>query len=312
MDVLTDVLATTRVRGGVSGRIEARAPWGLDFDGSRPASFHVVVQGACWLRLEGDSEPVQLVQGDVVLLSRGVRHVLADSPRTTARDFRTLVANSDVAPGAALRVGGSGSPTVLVCGAYDEDAQLSSGLLAALPRLVHLRAAQAWAGGALPAAVHLLAAEVEQPRPGSDDVVSRLVDILLVYILRGWHETDPASSGWFGALSDPVIATAISAVHAEPGRRWTVAGLAREAGLSRAAFARRFASAVGEPPLTYLTRWRMTLAGALLRDSPQPLSVIADRVGYDSEFAFARAFRRHHGVAPGRYRRRAQLPPTTA
>ncbi len=304
MDVLTDVLAKTRVHGGISGRIQARAPWGLSFDGSRPASFHVVVQGACWVRLDGAAEPVQLVQGDVALLPRGVAHVLADAPDRPTVDFRAVVGEQAVRPGTTLVVGGTGAPTVLVCGAYDEDSELAYGLLRALPPLVHLPAAQAARERALPTAVHLLAAEIERPSPGSDDVVSRLVDVLLIYILRSWRERDPASCpGWFDALVDPLLGRAISLIHEHPQRRWTVAALAAEVSLSRAAFARRFATLVGEPPLAYVSRWRMTVAAALLRDTTQPIAVVADRVGYDSEFAFARAFRRAHGVAPGRYRR---------
>jgi AraC-like DNA-binding protein len=310
VDVLTDVLATTRVRGGISGRIEARAPWALHFDGSRPASFHVVVQGACWLRLDGAPEAVQLVQGDVALLPRGAAHVLADATATPPEEFRTLVERHDATTGSTLAVGGgAGSATVLVCGAYDEDADLSIGVLASLPPLVHLRAAQATTGGALPTAVHLLAAEMEAPAPGSEDVVSRLVDVLLVYILRSWQHADPGSCpGWFAALADPLVGAALGAVHADPGRRWTVASLAASVGLSRAAFARRFTDVVGEPPLGYVSRWRMTVAAALLRDTSHPLAVVADRVGYDSEFAFARAFRRAYGLAPGRYRSRARPP----
>jgi len=305
VDVLTDVLAATRVRGAVSGKIEARAPWGLYFDGSRPASFHVVVQGACWLRVEGGREPVQLVQGDVALLARGAAHVMGDAPGSPPVDFRTVLAREPTGTVTALQVGGEGASTVLVCGAYEEDKHLADhGVLTALPPLVHLRAAQGTRGGALAAAVDLLAAEMDGQRsPGSDDVVSRLVDVLLIYILRSWQETDQASRpGWFGALADPLVGRALAAVHADPMRRWSVASLGAEVGLSRAAFARRFMATVGEPPLAYVTRWRMTVAAALLRDTSAPLSQVADRVGYDSEFAFARAFRRAHGVPPGRYR----------
>jgi AraC-like DNA-binding protein len=151
--------------------------------------------------------------------------------------------------------------------------------------------------------VRLLTAELDMAHPGARDVTRRLVDVLLVYILRTWQEQHGSElAGWFGALHDPQIGKALTLIHEAPDRRWTVAQLAGEAGLSRAAFARRFAALAGEPPLTYLTRWRMTTAALLLRDSTEPLSVIADRVGYDSEFAFARTFRRSHGQPPGRYR----------
>jgi AraC-like DNA-binding protein len=154
--------------------------------------------------------------------------------------------------------------------------------------------------------VDLLAGELLHPRPGSDAVVRALLDMLLLYLLRAWYADRPGQdsvTGWIAALNDPAVSAALHCIHHEPARLWTVESLAGQAGLSRAAFSRRFTALVGQPPLTYLTWWRMTVATRLLHDSTNPLSTIAARVGYGSEYAFAHAFKRHIGIAPGRYRR---------
>lgn len=153
--------------------------------------------------------------------------------------------------------------------------------------------------------MQLLGAELENPRIGSDGIVPALIDTLLLYILRAWLEDQPATAAdsWATALRDPAIAPALAAIHEDPAEQWTVEALAARAGLSRAAFARRFTALVGEPPLGYLTRWRMTAAARLLREGDVPLSTIAARTGYGSEFAFGKAFKREYGLAPGHYRR---------
>jgi AraC-like DNA-binding protein len=173
-----------------------------------------------------------------------------------------------------------------------------------MPDVVHLPATPG-RHPALRSAIDQLCAELERPRPGSDSVVSALIDLLLLYILRAWQDEQPpdGTASWAAALADPVIGRALRAIHAEPGKAWTVQALGQHTGLSRAAFARRFTALVGEPPLAYLTAWRMTAAARLLRETSTPLSAVAAHTGYGSEFAFAKAFKREYGVAPGSYRR---------
>jgi AraC-like DNA-binding protein len=299
VDVLTDVLTATRVTGGVSGRLTARAPWGLHFDEGGVANFHIIVRGSCWLRREG-AEPVLLQEGDVTLLPSAGPYTAASDPEVAAVPFARVLAGRGDAR--SISVGGTGAETVIVCGVYDLGGDLGHPLLSALPRFVHLPAV-AIRGGPVDTAARLVAAELDAPAPGGPQVTGHLLDVLLIYILRAWWQRyGNTRSGWFGALRDPEIGRALTLMHQAPGRRWTVERLAGAVGLSRAAFARRFAVLAGEPPLTYLTRWRMTTAAILLRDNNEPLSVIADRVGYESEFAFARTFRRAHGQPPGRYR----------
>jgi transcriptional regulator GlxA family with amidase domain len=174
-----------------------------------------------------------------------------------------------------------------------------------LPELIHLPA-HLGRHPELRSTVALLATELEHPRLGTDAVVPALLDTLLLHTLRAWLDRQadrPETTGWAAALNDPPIAAALQAMHDDPARPWTVATLAASAGLSRTPFARRFTALLGQPPLTYLTWWRMTTAAGLLRQSDAPLVRVATEVGYASEFAFAAAFKRHHGTAPGRYRR---------
>ncbi|WP_370144936.1 AraC family transcriptional regulator [Streptacidiphilus sp. EB129] len=203
------------------------------------------------------------------------------------------------------RSGDGGPVTTVLCGAYELDASRTHPLLLTLPDLIHLPA-HAGHRPELGAAVALLAAEVEHPRLGTDAAVPALLDTLLLYILRLWFNEQPSrgsTTGWAAALNDPPVTAALHAIHRAPASPWTVAKLAAEAGLSRAPFARRFAMLTGQPPLGYLTWWRMTTAARLLRTSDAPLRSIAAQVGYTSEFAFANAFKRTHGTAPGTYRR---------
>ena len=314
VDVLTDVLAAARVGGAVFARSEARAPWGLHFEGSRRAAFHIVSRGTCWLRLDDPSgtrrggAAVRLRAGDVMFLAQGTGHVLSDDPATPAVEFAALARHDEGGrPAVGVQAGGMGPATGLVCGAYAFDADGPHPFLKSLPELIHLTAESLSSGGTLEATVRLLCGEVEARDPGAQAVVDRLVDVLLIYVLREWlGRQEEGCPGWFGGLRDPQVGGALSLIHGSPGRRWTIASLGAAVGLSRAAFARRFGALVGEPPMSYLARWRMTLAARALREREDPLSAIAHRVGYDSEFAFAKAFKRLHGEAPGRYRARSR------
>ena len=302
MDVLSDALAAMRTGRPRSVRTEASAPWGLRFQPVVGASFHVVLQGTCWL-IPAQRAPIPLAPGDVVFLRSGRGHGLADSPATPLASFQPEQAGT-ASPIGRLRIPGPGPRTVLLCGAYQLDQTRPHPLLRDLPEILHLPA-RLGRRTDLQAAVELLGAELEGARPGADAIVPALVDALLLYILRSWLESrsQEAAGGWAAALADPAVAAALRSMHRDPARPWTVGELGAQAGLSRAPFARRFTALVGEPPLTYLTRWRMALAGRLLRETDLPLAAVAERVGYASEFAFARAFKRAYGTAPGQYRR---------
>lgn len=299
MDVLADVIAAVRNGRAVASRTVGRSPWGLRFGDPVGMVFHVVVSGSCWLTLS-DLDPVRLDAGDVVLLPEPGPHTLSDRPGAPSVDFGDVVDELDE-PIGGLVIGGDGPAVELLCGAYLVHRSGSHPLLRAMPEMIHLRAHGAARSSSMGATVALLAEEVQRQDPGAAIVIGALVDALLVHIVReGFAQV---GDGWVHALSDPPIADALSAIHADPSAPWTVQQLAAAAGLSRSTFARRFRQHVGEAPLGYLTRWRMIAAARLLRDTDEPLRAVARRVGYVSEFAFSRAFRREYAVAPGRYRR---------
>jgi AraC-like DNA-binding protein len=302
VDVLADALAAMRTGLPRSARTDVRAPWGLRFPEINGVAFHVVVRGTCWLLPASDrSNPTQLFPGDLVLMRDGTAHALADDPATPLTDFDPVLDDA-TSPIGQVEVNGPGAATLLLCGAYQLGRGRAHPLMDELPEIVYLPARPGRHAG-LRAAIELLGAELDKPRPGGDGIVPALVDAMLLYILRAWLDDHAAApSGWASALLDPALSSALAALHAHPSRRWTVQDLSAAAGLSRSAFAQRFVTLVGTPPLTYLTWWRMTVAERLLRNSADPLDVIGRQVGYVSEFAFAKAFKREFGVPPGRYR----------
>lgn len=307
--MLSDVITVARTGRPRSAYVRWHAPWGQQFaavPGS--AGFQVVLEGSCWLLLP-HAEPLRLAAGDVLFLPQGSGHTLADHPARAAT--ASVCRPDDAEPSASYasdsvdRLGQAGPVTVVLCGAYQLDPSRTHPLLLTLPDRVHLPA-DPNRHPELHAAVRLLATEVAHPRPGVGATVPALLDTLLMYILRIWLAEQPVhggTTGWAAALNDPATSAALHAVHHNPAAPWTVATLAAEAGLSRAAFARRFAELVGQPPLGYLTWWRMTTAARLLRSTQAPLHSIASQVGYTSEFAFANAFKRMQGLPPGAYRR---------
>ncbi|WP_067670722.1 AraC family transcriptional regulator [Nocardia miyunensis] len=292
MDVLSDAIAAMRIGQPHSNRTELRAPWGIRFPAQRGAGFHVVLQGACWLiPMQGD--PIRLVVGDVAFIPRELGHAIADSLDTPLLD-----------PGDADAPSVGEPTTVLLCGAYLLDQSRAHPLLAELPEVVHLPA-RVGRHQTLRGAIDLLGRELDaDPLPGAPGVLPPLLEVLLLYILRAWHEEQStrADTGWAAALRDPDLAPALQAMHHDPASPWTVQSLGRLAGLSRSTFAQRFTTMVGMPPQTYLTWWRMTLAARMLREADVPLRTVATRVGYVSEYAFAKAFKREFGTSPGHYR----------
>ena len=309
MDLLGEALALSGVRGAVAARIEAGSDWGWWWTSATPrAALHAVTAGTAWLSLAGQP-PVQLMPGDVVLLPDGAEHVLASDAaaltRTTADHFEPW----ETTPDGAVRIGAPPVASHILCADYTRDAVVSTQILDLLPPLVHIRGGGD--GGLLEDTVRLLGRELAEPRMASGLVLDRLVDVLLVQVLRAWLETECAAGpatqpSWLGALTDELAGAAVSLLHADPARPWTTEALARAAGVSRATLTRRFAAVTGESPGGYLTRLRMDLAARRLRDSTDSLEQVARSVGYTSVYAFSRAFSRLRGEPPGQYRVRAR------
>jgi AraC-like DNA-binding protein len=286
--------------------VRARAPWGLALPPSGGASLHALTCGTAWVRTEG-RDAVQLMPGDLVMLPGGIPHGISSDPDSACQAFDRSLKEGLMTPEGALHLGeGGGAITGFVCAAYEYDHDVAQPLMGLLPAVLHVPADPV-AGREIAGILDLLAAELGSDAPGVDTSVARLIDLLLIAAVRFWLErgSDDAAPSWLSALRDPIVAQTLALLHGRPGEQWTLASLAREVHVSRATLARRFAAAVGETPLAYLTGWRMELAARRLRTSSEAVDGIASELGYTSPYAFSRAFRRHRGVPPGRYRRSA-------
>ena len=301
MDVLTDLLQRSSARGAAFSRTTAHGDWGLRFGGGAALAVHVVVEGEVHLWTTQPERAVRLLPGDVALVREPAAQHLAHAAGAACRPAGEVMApGAGVSRRISLGEPGDGGRTTFFCGAYRFEGDLAQSLLAALPDLLPVRPA---AGSTLRGTLDLLAAEMLRDEPGQQTLLDRLLDVALVQILREhFSARDAAAPGWFRASADERVGSALRALHAEPSRAWTVAALAEEAALSRSAFARQFTELVGLAPLAYLNDWRMALARERLRDTEARLAAIATSLGYASEFSFAAAFKRHHGVAPGRWR----------
>ena len=295
MDILQDHLARARASGGVFARSVAQPPWGLRLPGTIQLALHTVIQGRAWLWLEDPAAALELAPGDLALVPGGPDHHIAHQPDAVCSPperFREQHADDE-------HIDRRGT-TVFLCGAYRFAGDVGRGLIQALPPALLLRAA---ARDPLHDVIALLSRELSGAAPGQQTVLDRLLDVLLVLAMRACFEQSPAAPRWYQAASDPRLGAALHAIHAEASHPWTVPELASLSGLSRAAFARNFERSLGQAPMHYLTDWRMTLARDYLRTGELTVAQIAGRTGYASPNAFAAAFRRHHGQAPGQWQR---------
>ena len=313
-DPLGEALHFLELRGAFYCRSEFTAPFGLELPPLEGYLwFHVITSGSCWLEAP-EALPRRLAASELALVPHGEGHRLRSEPDAPTPSIFDLEREQLGERYEILRHGGGGEGINMVCGAVRFDHPVARKLLAVLPRILTLDPATSptqleW----LRSTLRLMALEAEGLRPGGETVITRLSDVLVVQALRAWLESDPAAqSGWLGALRDPQIGRAISLIHREPGRPWTIASLADQIPMSRSAFAARFTELVGEPAMSYLTRWRMHLAAAALRGEGATVAALAERFGYRSEAAFARAFKRVIGTPPGAVRRAGPVESTAA
>jgi AraC-like DNA-binding protein len=313
MDVVSDVLRAIRLSGLVTFHTELTAPWGLsvppattltkmfELGQRRLIPFHAVAKGRCFSLL-GRTEA--LAEGDVVMYPRGDAHVLASDEDVAPTPVGGLLPPISPEALAVLRHGGGGAMTRLVCGFVCCDEAVFNPLSAGLPDVLCGRGGS----GSLHGLLQIAISEASAPRAGTTTLLTRLTELMFVEVLRDFMASLPAEhTGWFAGLRDPFVGRALQRLHAEPDRDWTVDELGRAVGLSRSALVDRFNAFIGQPPMTYLTSWRIQLATQLLRDSHASVASIGSQVGYASEAAFNRAFRRVVGLPPAAWRRRAAL-----
>jgi AraC-like DNA-binding protein len=315
-DTLSEVLRVVRLQGAVFFSIDATAPWVVE---TAPAieigrafmpgvehiiPYHVITEGACWAGVI-DGPPVRLETGDIIVFPQGDAHVLADAPGKRERvDASALQrARTTRLPFVVKRDGGGDQRMGAICGFLGCDARPFNPLLATLPRMLHVPAG-ADGGGVLQQFIELALSESTAKRAGSDTVLARLSELMFVEVVRRHLAALPAEHvGWLAGLRDESIGRVLGRLHDSPAHDWGLDELAREAGMSRSVLAERFTHLVGVPPMHYLTQWRMQLAAGLLSGTAHSLAEIAGRVGYGSEAALSRAFKRWVGVAPADWRR---------
>ena len=314
MDALSETLRVVRLTGAIFINARFTEPWCYQSPSAASAApllepgaenvviFHLITEGECHVEM-GNGAPMRLIAGDVVLFPEGDAHRMTSQPGLAPAPGGRLADVLSRRP-RQLSYGGGGPATRLVCGYMACDARLARMLLAGLPRIVRVNVRGSNAGAWLEASVRYALAEARSPRPGGAGVLAKLSEVLFIEVLRLYtNEQREGRTGWLAGLGDRIVGAALNALHKEPARAWSLEELARAAGTSRSVLAERFGQLVGVSPMQYLTQWRMMLAANLLCRSNIPLARVAEDVGYQTDTAFSRAFRRKFGAPPATWRR---------
>ena len=313
-DVLSDLLRIVRLTGSIFWKAEFAAPFAVRSQGQPPLEpgqrmsrqhgtiFHLVADGQCWLDVPG-RDRVQLSRGDAMLLPFGDPHLFGSGEAEPVLADNLTHAYLKEGVVTTMRHGGKGSVTTIVCGCVQSGDLFLNPIFREMPPLLIEHTEREPVTSLLASTVRQLLAEVETLRPGSREMLGRMMEMLFVEMLRRYVGRLPqGTTGWFGALADPMISRTLQAIHAAPTHDWTVEELAGLAGASRSVLADRFKSILGQPPMQYIASWRLQLATSMLRNGDRALAEIAADVGYESEAAFSRAFKRHLGLPPGAWR----------
>lgn len=307
MDVLSDILRPLRLRGGVYFRCEFSAPWGMAINPTPVAEFHIVVRGNCWVRMARYKEPIPLGSGDLVVFPHGDPHSLLDAPESAARPAEEILEGQSLDDYGPVIYGGAGRPAEVLCGYFEFERSRTHPIVAALPAMVHIRSTDtidlAWLQSVITFMIH----ETRAARPGSELVLNRLSEVLFVQMVRAHLQQSDAPPAIWSAIADKQIGAALQLMHGAPKSDWTLDALARQVGMSRSAFASKFGRLVQQTPLEYLTALRMRRAEELLTEGRLSTASIAEEVGYQSEPAFSKTFKKLVGVGPGAYKRGARV-----
>lgn len=302
MDVISDILELVKFKGCIYFTTRFHQPWGIQVPAyGNVARFHMSMGGSCWLQVAGVA-PRLLNPCEIVLIPHGAAHILSDaldSPITHLNDV--LVDFKGEGP---LYFGEGPESARLVCGHFEYDQRLDHPLLAQLPAVILVKGAQAIEFSWFDQALKLMAFEAEGGRPGNQAIVKKLTEILFIHMVRVWQQCEGPESGFMAALADRALDRSLAAIHDKLAHKWSLAELAREAGLSRTIFAERFRKVLGTTPMQYLTDWRIQVAKRMLADGSQAVENIAEAVGYESPAAFSRIFKKSVGAGPGSFRKR--------
>ncbi len=304
MDALSQVLRALRLTGTVYFRANFSAPWGMKMQGGPFANFHLVVSGTCWVRHSKDSDAIELRAGDLVLFPHGDTHSLVENPGTEADPAEAVLA-TEREDGSTTVFGGDGPvTTTLLCGHFSYDRSGSHPLFSHLPAMLLVRSSQE-ANTWISVATQLAELETKSDQYGSSASVDRLAEVLLIGVLRSYLESMDTPTGFLAALGDPGLCHVLLEIHNAPKEAWTVERAATIAGMSRSVFADRFRANTGMTPMQYVTHFRLLHAKELLLSSQASLAEIAADIGYQSEFSFAKAFKKQFGSPPGQFRKSA-------
>jgi AraC-like DNA-binding protein len=306
MDPLSEVFGSMRIQEAVYTRLEATAPWGFRYSGDTVPRirFGLMVRGSAFLKFKNQRQAIPLSGGDVfIFILSDESFTMLDHPRSAVADYGEL---RKLEVDRVIHYGGGGAPTTLVSGSFRMSAFEAPLISTILPRYLHLRLEQN-RSYAFQSVLDLLEAETAQPGMASSRLISCLYESLFVYAIRAYASSSAAPpKGWLAAMSDEHLSKAIGAMHSGIDRNWSVASLAREARMSRSAFALKFKNVLGQTPLEYLRQWRMYRASAMIRSNNTSFGEVASAVGYGSESSFSRVFRREMGVAPREYRHKTR------
>ena len=307
MDALTDILNTLKMQGEVSYHCEFSAPWGMKIGQTPVAEFHVIVRGNCWLKMFDEAEPIHLQSGDLLDFPHGHGHTLLDCPTSQILPAEEIVGSKEILHYGPVTFGNGGTPATLLCGYFKFDTHIQHPLLESLPSYIHIRGTDAIEFSLLQSTINFISFETKKQRPGHEAVIKRLVEVLFIQILRAYIAQSKMPTGILSAIADPKIGIVLNVMHQKLGQSWTLDRLAKLAGMSRSAFAMRFHELMGHTAIHYLTFCRMTQAKELLFSSSSSMSKISESVGYQSEAAFSKAFKRTLGISPGSFRRKSRL-----
>lgn len=303
-DTLGETLYSLRLNGLVYANSELSAPWGVEMPPMEgKMMFHIVTQGGCWLRFP-DHEDVYLQPGDLALLPKGEGHFISSDLSMACEPFFDIPVSKLTERFEFMCYGGGGEQTLLTCGVLSFDHVAGKKLITQLPPLIRIQSEDGELTGSLHALIQMMAEEATMLGPGGETVIAHLADIIVIKAIRYWVEHSPeANTGWLGALKDPKIGKVLAQMHAHPESTWTIERLAAEAGMSRSGFSAKFTEVIGTSAKQYLTEWRMNLARMKIMQSPVSLIDLAEELGYTSEAAFSRAYKRVFGVPPLRQSR---------
>ena len=300
MDVLGDVLRVIRLRGSVYFNACFCSPWGMEMETSSKSTFHLIVKGNAWLKISSQAELIKLSAGDIVLFPTSASHIISDKPDSKCLSGKQVVEAYQTGKPA---FDGEQAEFNIVCGYVEFDRSLAHPFLKNLPELIHINASLRSRFYWLDSVIQQIVVESRDQKPGSDVLIDRFTEILFIQVIRSYSETVLVEKSFLSALMNDQLSKALSLIHGNPNKEWTVELLARETGMSRSAFYNRFKNFIGVPPMKYLFEWRMMEAKQKIENTQKSLSVVAEEVGYQSDSSFQKALKRFFRFTPASLRK---------